>query len=143
MGYAKSRYKMDDTIPCFIFSSNSILHIHGLKWIYERNLHFKRQRIIEKKIIELFRDKISRLDILKDIAKRGYVETSERNIIFWIALAIFPIFPVYYILHFLNEDFMKHETREDEFISVLNTAGINIPIRKYKVRKRSLKNIFF
>jgi len=108
------------------------------KWVYERNLHFKYHKEIESDIIKFLDEKIDEkdLDKLRKIIDENHYER-DRNIILWIALTIFLFFPIFYILYFLNNDFVKHEIREDKLIHILQKISIESNKKSF-TRKRPL-----
>lgn len=92
------------------------------KWIDRRNKHFRRVRRLHSTIIEYLRAKgieEAKLIGLKELVKEAEDEEMEKSCAIWIILT-FIFYPViFYIYHFLNKDFYKHERRELRFYARL------------------------
>jgi len=96
----------------------AIINIYVLyKWISRRNDHFKRTRRLYKEILELLNvlskdKKPAKIASLESIIKEMEVEETEKSAIIWIVLVLIIGFLIFYVYHFLNRDFYKHERRE-------------------------------
>jgi len=100
------------------------------KWIKRRNDHFSRQIMLMRSVIGVLRE-LSRMRggvadaeiaLLERDLREAELEEVEKSAILWVILTLVIGIIWYYVAHFLNEDFHKHEVREDRMISSINRA---------------------
>ena len=118
----------------------AIINIYVLyKWISRRNDHFKRTRRLYREVLELFNvlskdRKPAKMASLETLIKEMEVEETEKSAIVWIVLVLIIGFLIFYIYHFLNRDFYKHERREamiaENITGILNELGATRVPRK-------------
>lgn len=93
------------------------------KWVWRRNEHFKRQRMLFNAIKDFLKKKGFNVGKLELICMEMDVEESEKNPFFWALVQFIPYVGgilLIYVYHFLNKDFYRHEIREDQYISALS-----------------------
>lgn len=118
----------------------TMINIYVLyKWISRRNDHFKRVRKLYREVVDLLSSiskdkKPARLATLESIVREMETEETERSTIVWIILTFIVGFLIFYIYHFLNRDFYKHELREsmiaENLSHVLKELGFTETPRK-------------
>lgn len=108
--------------------AGGIINIYVLyKWIDRRNKHFRRIRLLFVEVISYIRS-LGRtseraenyISSIERSLREAEIEESEKNPIIWIVLSILVPFLIFYVYHFLNKDFYKHERREEYIIEDLN-----------------------
>ncbi len=115
------------------------------KWIWRRNEHFKRQKLLLNAIKDFLKERGFNVGKLEMICMDVEVEETERNPILWALIQFIPYVGgilLIYVYHFLNRDFFMHEIREDAFLEgisrLLSDAGIDFNyIRFSYVRDRN------
>ena len=84
------------------------------RWIKRRNEHFKRTHALWSSVLAALEAAgIDDPEIIgiKDALNEARLEEEEKSAGLWTILTIIPLV-IYYVYHFLNKDFVKHERRE-------------------------------
>ncbi|WP_457550056.1 DUF4234 domain-containing protein [Archaeoglobus sp.] len=104
---------------------SAIINIYVLyKWIWRRNEHFKRVRLLFSAIKDFLKERGYNVSRLEMVCVEIEVEETEKNAILWTLLPFVPYVGwilLIYIYHFLNKDFYRHERREDNFLNALSS----------------------
>ncbi len=93
------------------------------KWVWRRNEHFKRQKLLFNAIKEFLRKKGFDVGKLELICMEIDVEENEKNPVLWALIQFIPYVGsilLIYVYHFLNKDFYRHEVRENNYLSALS-----------------------
>jgi len=93
------------------------------KLISRRNDHFGRTHKLYEAITNLLKEKegsTAEIVEMESIVYDMKNEETEKNAVLWIILTILVGIVWFYIAHFLNKDFRKHELRERRLISIIN-----------------------
>lgn len=93
------------------------------KLITRRNNHFRRTHKLYDAIVSLLKEKEGKTAEIVEMESIVYDmrgEETERNAVLWIILTILIGLVWFYVAHFLNKDFRKHELRERRLISLIN-----------------------
>ena len=108
------------------------------KWIDRRNEHFKRSRDLFNDIVSFLRasgsDKVgAHANAIKRTLREAEFEEAERSAALWAILSFIIPFLIFYVYHFLNKDFYRHEKREGAMLEdlgraleVLGLAGVRL-----------------
>ena len=95
------------------------------KLITRRNDHFRRTHKLYDTIISLLKEKegsTAEIVEMESIVYDMKNEETEKNAVLWVVLTILIGIVWFYIAHFLNKDFRKHELRERRLISLINNV---------------------
>ncbi len=93
----------------------SLINLYVIyKWIDRRNRHFKRVRILYRDLIGYLesKGKTRQAEAIRSILRQMEVEEDEKSPILWVVLVLLIGILVFYVLHFLNKDFHRHDSRE-------------------------------
>ena len=93
----------------------SLINLYVIyKWIDRRNRHFKRVRILYRDLIGYLesKGKTKQAEAIRSILRQMEVEEDEKSPILWVVLVLLVGILVFYVLHFLNKDFHRHDSRE-------------------------------
>ena len=91
------------------------------KWIKRRNEHFKRTHALWSSVVAALEAAgIDEPEIIgiKDALNEAKYDEQEKSAGLWTILTIVPLV-IYYVYHFLNKDFVKHERREMRILNNL------------------------
>ncbi len=94
------------------------------KWLWRRNEHFKRQRLLFKSVTQFLKSRGYDTSELESICMEMDVEDVERSAVLWALATFLPYVGeilLYYIFHIINKDFYKHERREDRFLAAVSS----------------------
>jgi preprotein translocase subunit YajC len=116
----------------------------GIAWfpmiyylIKRRNAHFQRQEKLQKMVLNKMRNKTSSGKSVSVSKKIENLEPS-RNPFGWTFLSLLVV-PAFYVFYFLNNDLMKHEEQEHDFlvevITLAKDSGVPLKIQSFKVTK--------
>ncbi len=104
------------------------------KWVWRRNEHFKRQRLLFTSVKDYLKSKGFEVGRLESICMEMEVEEGEKNAVLWALAQFIPYIGgilLIYVYHFLNKDFYRHEKREDFFLSTLSSLIPNFNYVRY------------
>ncbi|ADB58165.1 DUF4234 domain-containing protein [Archaeoglobus profundus] len=108
------------------------------KWVWRRNEHFKRQKLLFNSIKDFLKSKGFDVARLESICMEIDVEENVKNAVLWALIQFVPYiggFLLIYVYHFLNKDFYRHERREDHFLgalsSILARRGFDFSYTRY------------
>ncbi len=99
------------------------------KLIARRNDHFQRTHKLYDAIVNFLKEKegsTAEIVEMESIIYDMRNEETERNAVLWVILTVLIGVVWFYIAHFLNKDFRKHELREKRLLSLINNI-----IKKY------------
>ena len=109
-----------------IYVASIVVGIYVLyKLIARRNDHFRRTHKLYDAVVSLLKEKegsTAEIVEMESIIYDMKNEESERNAVLWVILTILIGIVWFYIAHFLNKDFRKHELRERRLISLINNV---------------------
>ncbi len=91
------------------------------KWIKRRNEHFRRTHALWSSVVSALEAAgIDEPEVIgiKDALNEAKYDEQEKSAGLWTILTIVP-FVIYYVYHFLNKDFVKHERREMRILNNL------------------------
>ncbi|KXB04476.1 hypothetical protein AKJ50_02355 [candidate division MSBL1 archaeon SCGC-AAA382A13] len=117
---------------------SAVLWIYVLyKWIDRRNKHFKRVELLYQDLIDFLEDKGAKNEAktarrtLREMAS----ETDEKSPALWIILTIVLSPVIFYVYHFLSNDFKKHENKEnfliEDITDAIEAAGGSFKFQEY------------
>ncbi len=95
------------------------------KLITRRNDHFRRTHKLYDTIVNLLKEKegsTAEIVEMESIVYDMKNEETEKNAVLWVVLTVLIGILWFYIAHFLNKDFRKHELRERRLISLINNV---------------------
>lgn len=93
------------------------------KFIARRNDHFKRTHKLYDAIVNLLKEKEGKSAEIVEMESIVYDmrnEETEKNAVLWVILTVLVGIVWFYVAHFLNKDFRKHELRERRLIGLIN-----------------------
>jgi len=111
------------------------------KWVWRRNEHFKRQKLLFNAVKDFLRSKGLEVSRLEAICMEIDIEENEKNAVLWALVQFIPYvggFLLIYVYHFLNKDFYKHERREEHFINALSATLSKVGIEFNYIRYSSI-----
>lgn len=107
-----------------LYAASAAVGVYVLyKLISRRNDHFKRTHKLYDAIVSFLKEKEdSRAEIveMESIVYDMKNEETEKNAVLWTILTVLIGLLWFYIAHFLNKDFRKHELREKKLASLIN-----------------------
>jgi hypothetical protein len=118
-----------------LFLVSAIVNIYVIyKWIWRRNEHFKRVKLLFNAIKDLLKEKGYNVSRLEMVCMEIEVEETEKNAVLWTLLPFVPYVGwilLIYVYHFLNKDFYRHERREDYFLNALSSIIPDFSYMRY------------
>jgi hypothetical protein len=124
-----------------------VLNVYVIyKWISRRNDHFLRQKLLFSAIISYLNSRIydSEIENLNSILREMELDETEKSAVLWTILQFVPyigLIVMFYVYHFLNKDFWKHEFRERKFLGILSNVlskyGVDFYVPKMVTPRRS------
>lgn len=123
----------------------AIINIYVLyKWISRRNNHFRRTASLYGNLVFALESlKITDAEVaqIRNSVQEMQYEEQEKSAALWIILSLIVGIIIYYVFHFLNKDFHKHERREvaiyENLARILERRGIAISRFEPRVPNRS------
>ena len=106
---------------------SAVINLYVLyKWIARRNQHFKRTHSLYREIVEFIKsvsgEKVpSKMYSLEGTLREMEGDEVEKSPVIWIVLSLLLPIIIFYVYHFLNKDFHKHERRESSIAEDLNS----------------------
>ncbi len=108
-----------------LYLLSCIINVYVIyKWIWRRNEHFKRVKLLFNAIKDLLKERGYNVSRLEMVCMEIEVEETEKNAVLWTLLPFVPYVGwilLIYVYHFLNKDFYRHERREDYYLNVLSS----------------------
>ena len=133
------------TIPLLLLLAAAVVGVYVLyKWIDRRNRHFARTHKLYRNVVGLLESlgvSDPELVSIRNTVQEMEAEEQPRNPILWIILILLVDIVVFYVYHFLNKDFHRHERREmliyDNLARILEKRNIPAPRLRNTVPDRS------